>query len=194
MRISGFHLNRFTTGHRPIQGGTIMRRTAMFCLSGLSSCFLFSTVALAGSHNPADFPLRVHIFQHSSHSHYENHYLQGVDGEGRANLYENGEPRGFEYSYHCDKRLMNSVGYETFMARWKKPGQTLELLLPAMGATCQLKVDVKEDAYYRRDNMVKEEPAANFKAWMVEHQYDPEHGKNDPVGVEQEPVDPGNTQ
>jgi hypothetical protein len=170
-----------------------MRRTAFHFLTGLAVCLSFSAVAQARTYKAADFPLRVHIFQHSSHSHYENHSLEGVDGEGRANLYENGEPRGFDYSYHCANRVMNSVGYETYMARWKKPGR-LELLLPAMGDTCELKVDLKEDAYYKHDKVVREQPAAKFKAWMIEHQYDPEHGKNEPVGVQQEPVDPGDTQ
>lgn len=170
-----------------------MRRNIFHFLSGLALVLLLSTVAQAKTYKTADFPLRVHIFQHSSHSHYENHYLDGVDGEGRANLYENGEPRGFDYSYHCANRVMNSVGYETYMARWKKPGR-LEILLPAMGDACELKVDLKEDAYYKHDKVVREQPAAKFKAWMIEHQYDPEHGKNDPVGVAQEPVDPGDTQ
>jgi len=89
---------------------------------------------------------------------------------------------------------MNSVGYETYMARWKKPGQTLELLLPAMGDVCELRVDLKEDAYYRHDKHVREEPAAKFKAWMVAHQYDPEHGKNVPVGVFEEEEEVSNPQ
>ena len=46
--------------------------------------------------------------------------LDDVDGEGRANLYENSQPRGFDFKYVCDERLMNSMGYETFPARWKK--------------------------------------------------------------------------
>ena len=171
-----------------------MRRILLCGLSVFAVCVLLSMTVLARTRNAADYPLRVHIFSHSSHSHYENHYLEGVDGDGRANLYENGEPRGFEYSYHCAKRLMNSVGYETYMARWKKPGQTLELLLPAMGDVCELRVDLKEDAYYRHDKHVREEPAAKFKAWMVAHQYDPEHGKNVPVGVFEEEEEVSNPQ
>jgi hypothetical protein len=154
------------------------------------TCFLFSIAAFAGTRNPADFPLRVHIFEHSSHSHYHRRALEEVDGEGRANLYENGLPRGFDYSYVCDKRLMNSVGYETFMARWKKPGATLQLLLPAMGETCDLKVDLKDAAYYKHDGELKEEPAAAYKAWMDEHEYDPEHGKNEPLALPTVPPPP----
>jgi hypothetical protein len=166
-----------------------MRRIALGCLSGLAACLLFSSAVLAGSHNPADFPLRVHIYTHNGISHYREHSLQSVDGEGRANLFENGEPRGFDYRYNCENRLMNSSGFETYPARWKKPGKALEVLLPAMGGVCELKVEVKQDVVYHKDKdkSVTEEPAANYKAWMNRVQYDPEHGKNLPVVTESDP-------
>jgi hypothetical protein len=157
-------------------------------LSGLAICALLSTTAFGGGHNAADYPLRVHIFEHNSHSHYYHRTLDWVDGEGRANLFENGEPRGFDYSYRCSDRLRNSPGYETYMARWKKRDQTLEILLPKLGnpsatESCDLKVEMKDIAYYRHGNTLDTEPPTAFKQWMEEHQYDPEHGKNEPVTV-----------
>jgi hypothetical protein len=80
-------------------------------------------VAWAGKWSAADYPLRVHIFQFNAHSHYYNRVLDAVDGEGRANLYENGQPNDF--SYQCGARLMVSPGFETYLARWKKPGREL---------------------------------------------------------------------
>jgi hypothetical protein len=173
-----------------------MRRFAFIFLTGLLFCLLSSTVALARSHNAAEYPLRVHLFSHDGHSHYSHQVLDWVDGEGRANLYENGEPRAFDYSYRCGDRLMNSIGYETYMAKWKKPGKSLEVLLPEMGKpnvaeTCEVKVDMKEGmAYHKRNGLVNEEPAAVFKQWMEKHEYDPEHGKNQPVTTSQ-PVPDG---
>jgi hypothetical protein len=163
-----------------------MRRTVLSCLTGFVACLLLSSPALAGGHKPADFPLRVHIFRHNSHSHYCNHVLDGVDGEGRANLFESGEPRGFDYAYRCGDRLMNSPGYETYMARWKKKDRTLEILSPVMGKpgameSCELKVEMKDVAYYKHGGTVDTEPTAVFKQWMEKHQYDPEHGKEEPV-------------
>jgi hypothetical protein len=153
-------------------------------------CFLLAPFAAwAGSLNPNDFPLRVHIFSHNSHSHYYHLTLDYVDGEGRANLYENGAPRAFDYNYRCGDRLINSISYETYLARWKKPGRTLEILLPAMGKpdsqnTCEVKVDMKESmAYYRHNGLIEEETSAAFKEWMQRHDYDPEHGKNLPVNL-----------
>jgi hypothetical protein len=162
-----------------------MRRIFLFMLGGLFSCLLTATIARAAGHNIADYSLRVHIFQFNSHSHYYQRSLDAVDGEGSANLYENSEPRGFDFSYHCGERLMVSHGYETYPARWKKPGQTLEILQPVFGKpgafeSCELKVEMKESAYYKHNGLLNEEPAAVFKAWMEKRQYDPEHGKTEP--------------
>ena len=162
-----------------------MRRVLMCGLAGLAICALSSTAVLA-ARNLADYPLRVHIFSHNSVSHYWGpggaRSLDEVDGEGRANLFENGEPRGFDFRYNCGNRLMNSMGYETYPARWKKPGKELQILLPADGGACDFKVEVKPDVVYRRHNgNLEEQPAAKFKEWMVKHQYDPEHGMNLPA-------------
>ena len=139
------------------------------------------------AHNPAEFPLRVHIFGHNGVSHY--HWageLTDVDGEGRANLYENGQPRGFDFHYECESRLMNSVGYDTLPARWKKPNVELEVLLADTGKTCKFHVAMKDGLVYRKhDGQILESPADKFKAWMDKYQYDPEHGKELPVTEEQ---------
>jgi len=165
-----------------------MRRVLFCSLAGLAVCVLLSTAVLA-ARTPADYPLRVHIFQHSSYSMYAYRNLDGVDGEGRANLYENGEPRGFDFRYYCGNRLMNSMGYETYPARWKKPGKDLQILLPADGGACDLKVEVKANVVYVRHNgSLSEEPAVKFKEWMVKHQYDPEHGMDLPVAAAHEPA------
>jgi len=165
-----------------------MRRVFLNAFAGLAICFLFSIAAQAGKLNPADFPLRVHIFTHNGVSHYYDRSLEEVDGEGRANLYENGEPHGFDYSYHCSERLINSIGYDTYLARWKKPGRLMEIYQPLAGRTCELKVDVKPDMVYRKHNgVVNEEPASVFKSWMVKHQYDPEHGLSEPVKADPDP-------
>jgi hypothetical protein len=178
-----------------------MHRAYLPHLSALAACLLLSAMALA-ERNPADYPLRVHIFMLNGYSHY---YRQGstsggftsldaVDGEGRANLYENGQPRGFDFSYVCSRRLMASPGFETYLARWKKQDRVLEVLQPVMGGKlgemdgCEFKVTMKDTAYFRANSGVGEEPVAEFKSWMDKHQYDPEHGKNMPVYPPQQPA------
>jgi len=169
-----------------MERGVSMRRIFMYAVSGMAACLIVSTIALAGKANPAAFPLRVHIFTYNGNSHYSYGALETVDGEGRANLYENGEPRGFDFSYRCSVRLRVSPGFETYMARWKKEGREIEILLPEFGKpgaaeSCDLKVLMKDTTYFRHNGLLGEEPAAVFKAWMVKHQYDPEHGMNEPV-------------
>lgn len=178
-----------------------MRRLLTGCVTTLAFCALLSTSVFASGHNPADYPLRVHIYEHNSHSHYYNRILDWVDGEGRANLFENATPLAFDYSYRCTDRLRNSPGFETYMARWKKRDQTLEILLPRLGTpsatvSCELKVEMKDFAYYRRDNVLETETPAAFKEWMEKHQYDPEHGKTVPIdlGPARPAADPKPTQ
>ena len=162
-------------------------RGDFYCsLVGFAACLMLATDMLAGGRSAADYPLRVHIFQVSQHSHYRERLLDRVDGEGRANLFENSQPQGFDFSFLCAERVMTSSGHETYPARWKKANKDIEILLPVMGkpgsmSPCDLKVDLKDFAYYKHGGTVEAEPVAAYKAWMDEHQYDPEHGKNEPT-------------
>jgi hypothetical protein len=146
---------------------------------------LLALPALGESHNPADYPLRIHIYRFNQHAHYHNGILDFIEGEGRANLYENGEPKGLDFSFDCGERFMNSSGFETYPAKWKKPGQSLVLLMHKIGSnsasTCEIKVDVKDFAYLMRNGNLTTEPASVFKQWMTQHHYDPEHGLDEPT-------------
>lgn len=146
---------------------------------------ILSPLAPAESHKPADYPLRVHIYRLTHQTQRYRGVVQWVDGEGRANLFENGAPVGIDFAYSCSDRFMNSSGFETYPAKWKKPGQSMVLLLREIGSnstdTCELKVDVKDFAYVGRNGALATEPASVFKDWMTKHQYDPEHGLNEPV-------------
>ena len=115
-----------------------------------------------------------------------------VDGEGRANLFEGGQPRAFDYTFNCSELFRASIGWETYPAKWRKRDGELEILVPVMGKPgehrgCTLKVVMKNAAYYKRNGQLNEEPAPVFKAWMEKHNYDPEHGKNVPTGLDREP-------
>jgi hypothetical protein len=162
-----------------------MQRHMSFVFAGLALALLMPSSGFA-AHNPADYPLRVHIFNHNGFSHYYGYNgarsLEDVDGEGRANLYENSQPRAFDFHYECEERLMNSEGYDTLPARWKKPNLELEVLLPVSGKTCKFHVAMKDGiAYHASNGSFGEGPADKFKAWMDKYQYDPEHGKNLPI-------------
>jgi hypothetical protein len=151
----------------------------------LSLCLLTPIVLHAESKNPADYTLRIHVFGRSETTFYHNRYAEEAKGEGRANLFENGEAHGVDFTFDCSEKLKDSLGYDTYAARWKKPGQELVVLLPVFGKTntyftCNFKTDVKDFAYLRRDGKMTSEPVAEYKKWMTKHDYDPEHGKNAP--------------
>jgi hypothetical protein len=181
-----------------------MPRLHPIALAFVATCAVSSMPASAAN-NPEQFPLRVHIFQRSEHTHFHHGVLDYAEGVGRANLFENGEPQGFDFSFQCGDRVMTSAGYETYLAKWKKKGQSLEILLPVIdkpGAThgCEFKVDMKDFAYFRHAGSIYTEPSEAFKRWMEKHEYDPEHGKNEPVSSqpgepapEQAPTDPTQT-
>ena len=162
---------------------------------------MMSTMMVAESKDPADYPLRLHIFGRSQTSFYYSRArsLDETQGDGRANLYENGEARGLDFNYQCSYKVRASFGYETYPARWKKQGKTLVVLMPIFGQagkffTCDFNADMKDFAYASSKDGLRSEPVAEFKLWMERHDYDPEHGKDVPVrrsgGGDQGPMPP----
>ena len=143
-------------------------------------------ICSAQSNKLAEYPLRVHVFGRSQTTFYHMRVAEEAKGEGRANLFENGQPRGMDFEFNCADRLQTSSGFETFAAKWKKPNQELEVLLPEFGKPgkykkCKFEVQLKDFAYVRRNGRVSTEPIDMYKQWMVKHDYDPEHGRNTPT-------------
>ncbi|SEB75988.1 hypothetical protein [Terriglobus roseus] len=165
-----------------------MRRSniATVSLIALATLASIAPAAHAESHNPADYPLRVHVFGRSQTTFYHNRQAEEAKGEGRANLFEGGEAKGVDFQYECDHKLQTSSGFETYPAKWKKPGMELVILQPEFGKpgsfdTCHLKVMMKDFTYMMRNGNLAMEPTPVYKEWMTKHEYDPEHGKNMPI-------------
>lgn len=165
-----------------------MPRSRFIFVAALAICSWLSLKAMAEPH-PADYPLRVHVFETRWHKHPGG----DVGGEGRANLFERGQPRAFDYTFNCSQLFRASMGFETYPAKWRRSDAELEMLVPEMGKPgafkeCTLKVLMKNAAYYKHNGRLNEEPAAVFKEWMEKHNYDPERGKNEPTGLAAGPV------
>jgi hypothetical protein len=161
------------------------------CLSLLSS----PAVLHADSKNPADYPLRLHIYGRNQTTFYEHRYADEAKGEGRANLFENGEARGVDFTFDCSEKVRANFGYETYPAKWKKPGQEITVLMPVFGKTgtyftCNFKTDVKNFAYNSHDGKIGEESVDKYKEWMMRVNYDPEHGKDVPQKPAPSPAAP----
>ena len=157
-----------------------------------SVCAVFllgASSLLSESKNPAEYPLRLHIFSRNETDFLHNRMTEEVKGEGRADLYQGGEAHAVDFSYDCSQRLRASFSFETYPAKWRKPGKELTVLLPVFGQTgsfftCNLKTDVKDSTYYQYNGRLLSEPVSEFKSWMAKHDYDPEHGKNTPAQME----------
>ncbi|HEY6414348.1 MAG TPA: hypothetical protein VIX42_11720 [Edaphobacter sp.] len=166
---------------------TRLFRAVCLCL------FAASTALYVESKNPTDYPLRLHIFGRSETTFYHDRTLEESKGEGRANLFANGDVHGVDFSFDCSEKLKASFGFETYPAKWKKQDQELIVLLPVFGKanayfTCNLKTQIKDYTYVTHDGRMSSEPTAEFKTWMSKHEYDPEHGKNTPIRMAPQPT------
>jgi len=161
------------------------------------SFVVLTAIALsAESKNPADYPLRLHIFARDATTFYAHRMLDESKGEGRANLFEGSQPTGVDFSYDCSEKVKPSFGFETYPAKWKKPHEELVVLFPVFGKsnayfTCNLKTHMKDDVYVLLNGRMSSEPPADYKAWMLKHEYDPEHGKDRPTGLTPPPQPSG---
>lgn len=164
--------------------------------STLCALLLFSCVPLlAESKNPADYPLRVHIYPHQKIHFYYGTREEESKGEGVANLFENGVPHGVEFTFDCSQNILGNPGFETYPAKWKKPNLELVVLVPVFAKpnayfTCNLKTSVKDEVFVTNNGRMMKEPTAEYKEWMGKHDYDPEHGKNTPTRPHPEPTNP----
>lgn len=166
-----------------------MRLMTKYLLASFAACLLLSASMLNGeSKNPADYALRIRIYSKDATNFYSRTIMEESKGEGRANLFEGDDVHGADFNFSCSEKLKASFGYETYVAKWKKPDKVLTVLLPVMGkantfTACDLNVALKDNVYKRSNGRMGEEPAAKYKAWMVKHNYDPVHGKNTPMNL-----------
>jgi hypothetical protein len=164
-----------------------MRR--LLCAS-LSAVFLTTCTPVlnANSKSIADYPLRIRVYSKNSTTFYHDRMEEESKGEGRGDIFEGNSIHGVDFNFSCDEKFKASFGYETYPAKWKKPGQVLTVLLPIFGKsntyfTCNFNTDVKDFVYNRHNGKMSSEPEARYQAWMAKHDYDPVNGKNQPTGL-----------
>jgi hypothetical protein len=94
-----------------------------------------------------DYPLRVQLAQTGSSAASFQH----VSAWGHGNVL--GSPaQGFDFTADCNERFApRPEGEQYFRARWKKPGQKLEILIQEFGSNhitaCELKIALQDQAY-----------------------------------------------
>jgi hypothetical protein len=127
--------------------------------------FIFPAILLA-KRSLNDYPLRLHIYQTNW-----SHNSWGYHAVGRANLFdEQGAPHGVEFTYDCGDHLMASNANEAYPAKWKKQGQSIEVVFGEIGEkpddfhACEFKVAVKSFVFYRHDGNLETGTAEEFMA------------------------------
>ena len=55
--------------------------------------------------NPADYPYSIHIWNQEETTWYRNHHAEESRGEGRADLFANGQVHGVDFSFACEQKL-----------------------------------------------------------------------------------------
>jgi hypothetical protein len=112
---------------------------------GLS--LLLLTTAFA-SKNLADYPLQIQIVE----SHWHRHRDGSVDGWGRGNVRNSESIRAFDFTYESVGPFQRTVGDAHYLAKWKKDGLKLEMIVGEIGApdkyrTFELKTSLRDDVY-----------------------------------------------
>jgi len=110
-----------------------------------------SARVLLAAPNLADYPLRVRIYN----NHWNGSIYNGYRGFGRANLIDGADAHAMDYTFDCDDHFMANDGGEAYPAKWKKPGQEVEMLVGIIGSDkvhrCTMKVSLK-DFVFSKDN------------------------------------------
>jgi hypothetical protein len=145
----------------------------MLCMNHKRFALLLAVIAvvcapavLLAKRNLSDYPLRMHIYQTNW-----NHNGWGYHAYGRANLFdEQGVPHGVEYTYDCEDHLMASNSNEAYPAKWKKQGQSVEVIFGEIGQkpdqfhACEFKLALKSYVFYRHNGGLDTETAQEFMA------------------------------
>lgn len=131
----------------------------------VASCF-FLPSALEAKRDVADYTLRLRILGSNWH-----HDRDGYHANGRGDLFdEQGTPHGVDFTYDCGDHLMASMGNESYPAKWKKPGQSVEVIFGQIGDkpnslhACDVKLSEKQYVYFRGTQGLSTESAAEFMA------------------------------
>lgn len=114
----------------------------------LALILLLPLTVLAGK-NPADYPLQIQVIE----SHWNRRYGT-VDGWGRGDVADGASIHGFDFSYSSTEPFHRTVGNAHYLAKWKKEGLKMELLVGEIGApdkfrAYDLKTTVRDDVYIR---------------------------------------------
>jgi hypothetical protein len=136
----------------------------------VSIFFLLPAVSRAGK-NLAEYPLQIQIVE----SHW-NRNRGIVDGWGRGDVKDGDTTRGFDFTYTSGQFFHRTVGDSHYVAKWKKDGLKMELLVGEIGSTDKfvsfdLKTSVRDDIYVPGPNGAVTVSQQEYKAMEKEQEH-----------------------
>jgi hypothetical protein len=129
-----------------------LARVAALSLLGLP------VLALAAK-NPADYQLKVQVVRQMWGVHNVRYAQYKATGSG--NIIDGSAIHAFDFKYDCSVGLARTPQNQSYLAKWKKTGSRLELLIPVIGKegkyqTCELETSLHYGVYVYRQGGVAE--------------------------------------
>jgi hypothetical protein len=148
-------------------------RRLVFLLSGIVALTGF---ARASDLDQSAYPLRVQVMHTGWHR-----TAWRATGFGQADLKEDGQVQGFDYTFACREPFLASKGADSYLARWKNVGSELAILTrsasdPSKYSECDLKVTVHSYAFRVQNGQlmtVSSQPIDSVKQEQVLLQQEP---------------------
>jgi hypothetical protein len=125
----------------------------------------FPLLVFAGK-DPANYPLKVYIFQVAWGSH--NTRYNEYRATGRGNVWDAETVHGFDFTYDCSFPVRRTARNQPYLAKWKKGQVRLDLLAARIGANdkyeeCELQTRVVPGVYVVSENSISELSQDEFK-------------------------------
>jgi hypothetical protein len=130
----------------------------------LGLVFLLPSALVAGK-NLSEYQLQIQILE----SHWHRHKDGSVDGWGRGDVNDGAYVHGFDFTYESAGPFHKTVGDDHYLAKWKKTGLKLEMLVGEIGSpdkyvTYELKTSVRDEVYVPGPDGVMPVSQEEFKA------------------------------
>jgi hypothetical protein len=147
-------------------------------LTSLIFLFLLSPAVALSAKDPSDYPLRVvivwnhwEVFNVPTGSTALPTFVHKVNGRG--NVTEGSTVHAFDFEYRGSLNIASAPLDRTYFARWKKPQQALEILMPAIGhegryTPCTLETLVRPGVYVHSSQGVIEKSQDDYKIWQAQ--------------------------
>jgi len=134
---------------------------------------LLLSLSLFAAKKPANYPLKVYIFQINWGSH--NVRYNEYRATGRGNVWEGDSVHGFDFTYDCSFPVRMTARNQPYPAKWRKQQLRLDLLADKIGSNdkyqeCELQTTVHDGVYVVNERSISEVSQEEFKKVRAERE------------------------